>query len=242
MRSERRTAVVAGVFFVVAAFPAMAALALYQPLLRDAAYVLGAGADTRVLVGAFLEIVVAVSVIGTAVALHPVLQRRSPALALGYVCGRLLEAVFIVVGVLGVLSVVTLRQAFAGGAGTDRGALVAVARALVAVHDWTFLLGPGLVIGGNTAMLAWVVYRARLVPRAIAGIGLVSAPVVAASGLAVLFGAYDQVSTVSALAAVPVFIWEMSLAGYLIVKGFRSPAGAAPAPAAVGQGPELVPA
>jgi hypothetical protein len=220
--------VIAGVFFVVAAFPAMAALALYQPLLSDAAYILGTGADGQVLLGAFLEIVVAVCVIGTAVTLYPVVRPQSSGVALGYVCGRVLEATFIVVGVLSVLSIVTLRQGFAVAAGRDDGALVVVGQALVALHDWTFLLGPGLVIGGNTLMLSWLMYRSRLVPRWIPVIGLVSAPLVAASGLAVLFGAYEQVSTISALAAVPVFVWEMSLAGYLIVKGFR-PSPAIPA-------------
>jgi hypothetical protein len=221
MSSTRRTAVVAGVFFVVAAFPAMMALALYQPVLNDASYVLGAGTDTRVLWGAFLEVLVAVSVVGTAVTLHPVLKRQNQGIALGYVCGRVLEATFIVVGILSLLSIVTLRQGSGGGAGTDDAALVAVSRALVALHDWTFLLGPGLFIGGNTLMLASLMYRSRLVPRPVAVLGLVSAPLVAASGLAVLFGAYDQLSTISALAAVPVFVWEMSLATYLIVKGFR---------------------
>jgi hypothetical protein len=227
MNSTRRTAVVAGLFFVVAAFPAMIALALYQPVLSDAGYVVGAGADTRVLWGGLLEIVVAVSVIGTAVTLYPVVARQHHGIALGYVCGRLLEATFIVVGVLSLLSVVTLRR---HAAGTDDDALVAVGKALVALHDWTFLLGPGLAIGGNTLMLAYLMYRARLVPRAIAVLGLVSAPVVAASGIAVLFGVYDQVSTVSALAALPVFAWEMSLAAYLIVKGFRPSPVLAPDP------------
>jgi hypothetical protein len=233
MSSNRTTAIVTGVFFIVAAAASIPALALYQPVLSDAGYVLGAGADTRVLVGGMLEVITAVAVIGTGVALYPVLKQHNHGVALGYVCGRLLEAAVIVVGIMGVLSVVTLRQDSAPG--TDDEALVAVGQALVAVHDWSFLLGPGLVIGINSVLLAHLMYRSRLVPRWIAVVGLVGGPLVLASSTAVFFGLYEQVSVVAMLGALPVFAWEMSLAGYLIVKGFRQSLAAAEmrAPAAL---------
>jgi hypothetical protein len=228
MTPSRTTAVVTAVFFLVAAGTAMAALALYQPLLDDRAYVLGPGTDTQVLIGAVLELLLAASCIGTAVTLYPVLRRHAHGPALGYVCGRLLEAVVIVVGVLAVLSVVTLRQQHAGGAGAEDGALVAAASSLVALHDWTFLVGPGLVIGVNSFLLAAVVHRAHLVPRWISVLGLVGGPLVLASSTAVLFGAYEQVSSTAMLAAFPVFAWEMSLACSLLTRGLR-PAAARPA-------------
>ncbi|SFK96645.1 DUF4386 domain-containing protein [Geodermatophilus ruber] len=230
MGSTRAAAVAAGVFFLVAAVTAIVALALYQPLLGDPGYVLGSGADTQVLVGGFLELVLAVSCIGTAVTLYPVVKRQDHGVALGYVCGRLLEAAIIVVGILSVLSVVTLRRSSGGAPGTDDDALVAAGRSLVALHDWSFLLGPGLVIGLNSLLLAWLMHRSRLVPRWIAGIGLVGGPLVLLSSTAIMFGLYDQVSSLGMLAALPVFAWEMSLAGYLIVKGFRpSPVAVHPA-------------
>jgi hypothetical protein len=233
MNSQRRSAVVAGAFFVVAAGTAVVALALYQPLLGDPAYVLGAGSDTRVLWGALLEVVLAASCIGTAVALYPVVKRQDEGVALGYVCGRLLEAAVIVVGIISVLAVVSLRRGAAAGkatGGADDAARVAVAESLVALHDWTFLIGPGLVIGVNSLLLAWLVHRSGLVPRWIAVLGLVGGPVVLASSTAVLFGLYDQVSVIAGLAALPVTAWEMSLAAYLIGKGFRPSAVLAPGP------------
>jgi hypothetical protein len=239
MTPSRTTAVVTAVFFLLAAVTAIVALALYQPVLGDPAYVLGAGADDQVFVGALLELLLAASCIGTAVTLYPVIRRQAHGVALGYVCGRLLEATVIVVGVLGVLSVVTLRQQHAGGAARDDDALVTAASALVALHDWTFLVGPGLVIGVNSFLLASVMYRSSLVPRSIAVLGLGGGPLVLVSSVAVLFGAYEQVSATAMLAAFPVFVWEMSLAGYLLVKGFRpavtstaaSPVAAVPTPA-----------
>src|SRR5215475_14911526 len=247
MSSPRNMAVLGGAFFIIAAVAALAGLALYGPVLSDPRYVATAsGGDTRVLAGAFSEVILAISVIGTAVTLFPVVRRQNEGIALGYVAGRVVEAVVIVVGIISLLSVVTLRQDFAGAAGANAAALVAVGKTLVAVHDWTFLFGPGLAIGVNTLMLAYLMYRSRLVPRPIAVLGLIGGPVIFASSAAVLFGLYEQVSAWGSIAAVPVFVWEMSLAVWLIVKGFRPSAiasldarqqpgaGGAPALAAAG--------
>jgi hypothetical protein len=223
MTPTRRTATVTGVFFILAAVAAIAAKLLWIPVLSDASYIAGGGADARVLLGGFVEFLTAVGVAGTAVALYPVLRRYGHGITVGYLAGRILEAATIVVGLGAVLAVVTLRQDNAGAAGTDDGPLVAVQKSLVAVHDAMFLLGPGLIIGINSLLLASLMYRSRLVPRWIAIIGLVGGPLVFLSSTAVLFGLYEQVSGTAGLFAFPVFIWEMSLAVYLIVKGFTPP-------------------
>jgi hypothetical protein len=223
--SGRKTAVTAGAFFIIAAVTAVIGLALYGPVLHDPHYVLrAAGGDGRVLAGAICEVLLVISVIGTAVTLYPVVRREHEGLALGYVAGRTVEAVVIVTGIISLLSVVTLRQDLAGTPGADPGALVTVSRALVAVHDWTFLIGPGQVIGLNTLLLAALMYRSRLVPRAIAVIGLVGGPLIFLSSFGVLLGAYPQLSPAGSLPAVPVAVWEMSLAVWMIARGFRSPA------------------
>ncbi|MFI9332355.1 DUF4386 domain-containing protein [Kitasatospora sp. NPDC052868] len=228
MGSERRTAMVAGVLFLVTEVAAIAGAALYRPLLGAAEPVISPGADTRALLGALCEVVLVAAVVGTGVALYPVLRRRGEAIALGYVCGRLMEAAVIAVGIVGVLALVTLRQGPAGAPGTGAAPLAAADRALVAVHDWTFLLGPNVALGMNTLLLAYLMYRARLVPRFIAVLGLVGGALICASATAVLFGLYEQVSVPGSLAALPVFAWEVSLAVRLIAKGFDAPAAAAP--------------
>jgi hypothetical protein len=226
MSSNRTTAVVTGVFFIVAAAAAIAAKLLWQPVLTGSDYVLSAGPDARVLAGSFVELFTAVAVAGTAVALYPVVKLHGHGVAVGYLAGRILEAATIVVGLAAVLAVVALRQDHAAAAGTDDGPLVAVQESLVAVHDAMFLLGPGLIIGINSLLLASLMYRSRLVPRWIATIGLIGGPLVFVSSTAVLFGLYEQVSATAGLFALPVFVWEMSLAVYLLVKGFRSSATA----------------
>lgn len=219
MAATRKTAFLAGVFFLVAAAAAIVGLALYDPVLNDPGFVTGHGSDDSVLLGALFEVFVAISVVGTAVTLYPVVRRQSERLAIGYVAGRVLEATVIVVGMISLLAVVTLRQSSG-----DAGALSALSDALVAVHDWTFLLGPGFAIGVNTLMLASLMYRSRLVPRWIARIGLLGGPLIFASSTAILFGAYEQLDPIAGLLAFPVFAWEMSLAVYLIAKGFRQQA------------------
>ncbi|MFF3085368.1 DUF4386 domain-containing protein [Streptomyces nojiriensis] len=223
MGSTRRTAIVAGVLFLVTEVAAIGGLALYRPVLHDTGYVLGSGADTRVFLGALCEFVLALAVTGTGAALYPVLRRRNEGAAIGYVCGRLLEAAVIVVGIISVLSVVTLRRQAEGTAaptGADGSSLVTAGQALVAFHDWTFLFGPNFVLGANTLVLAGLMYTSRLVPRSIAVLGLVGGTMICASATAVLFGAYEQVSVAGSLAALPVFAWEVTLAVRLLGKGF----------------------
>ncbi|GAA1504211.1 hypothetical protein GCM10009730_03900 [Streptomyces albidochromogenes] len=221
MLSTRRTAVVAGVLFLVTEVAAIGGLALYGPVLRDADYVVGSGADTRVFLGALSEMVLAAAVVGTGVVLYPVLRKRDEGAALGYACARLLEAAVIVVGIISVLSVVTLRRDFAGAAGGDAASLVTAGRTLVAVHDWTFLVGPNFALGANSLVLAWLMHRSGLVPRFIAVLGLTGGALICVSATAVMFGLYEQVSVPGSVAAIPVFTWEVSLAVWLIAKGFK---------------------
>jgi hypothetical protein len=228
MTTPRRLAVAAGVLFLVTHVTSVVALALYRTVLDTPDYVVGGGSDTPVLVGALLEVVLAMAIIGTAVAMFPVVRRFDEARALGYVGLRTLEAATILVGVVSLLAVVTLHAEVAGTAGADPASLVSTGRGLVALHDWTFLVGPDLVLGTNTVVIASLLYRWRLVPRWIAVLGLVGGPLVFASGVAVLFGALDQVSAVAGVAALPAFAWEVSLAVRLIVKGFDLPDGPLP--------------
>ncbi|MET9680479.1 DUF4386 domain-containing protein [Streptomyces coeruleorubidus] len=221
MVSTRRTAVVAGAFFLVTEVAAIGGLALYGPVLQDADYVVGPGADTRVFLGALFEIVLAAAVVGTGVVLFPILKKQNEGAALGYVCARLLEAAVIIVGIISVLSVVKLRRESGGSADSDAASLVTAGKTLVAIHDWTFLMGPNFILGANSLVLAWLMYRAGLVPRFIAVLGLVGGALICASATGVMFGLYEQVSVAGSIAAIPVFAWEVSLAVWLIAKGFE---------------------
>jgi len=215
----RRTAIVAGVFYLATEITSIPALLLYRPVLRDGNYIAGANADNRLLFGGFLELLLVVACVGSAVTLYPVVKRQNHSIALGYVCGRVLESAIIIVGAVSVLVAVTLRQDLAGTADAGNPAVAAIERSLVAIHDWTFLLGPSWVLGFNSFLLAYLVYRAGLVPRAIAVLGMSGGALVTLSATAMLFGVYGQ--SVHTVLALPVFAWEVSFALWLIVKGFK---------------------
>jgi hypothetical protein len=219
----RRTAFVAGLLFIITFVTSIpAALVLYTPVLDHANYILGAGADNRVALGALLEMILIIANIGTAVVLFPILKRQNEALALGYVTARLIESAFIAIGILSLLAVVTLRQDVGGAGAAGADSLVTVGRSFVAIHDWTFLLGPGWVVGvGNGLLLGYLMYRSGLVPRGMAMLGLIGGPLIIASGTAVLFDVFEPGSGPQVIATIPEFFWELSLGIYLIVKGFK---------------------
>ena len=219
MDPTTRSARIAGVFFLITFVTSIPALILYGPVLNDAHYVLGAGADTRIAVGAFLEVILAIAGIGTAVTLFPVLKRQSEGVALGYVAARVLESTVIAVGIVSVLSVVTMRQGFAGA---DGGAFVVAGKTLVAIHKWTFLLGPGFCAGiENGLILGYLMYRSGLVPRPIAVLGLVGGTLAFAAGTAELFQVFPQVSATAFILTLPEALFEAAIGIWLTFKGFR---------------------
>jgi hypothetical protein len=220
--STRRTAFIAGVWFAITFIASIPALLLYDPVLNDADYILGAGADTRIELGALLEIITAIANIATAVVLFPILRRVSESIALGYVATRIVEGTIIVVGVISLLSVLTLRQDFAEAGGADSGSLNIAGQSLVAFHEGTRLLGPQFCAGfGNGLLLGYLMYRSGLVPRWMAWLGLVGGPLAFAGGTAVLFGVLEAGSPGLFLLTALEILWEASLTIYLIVKGFR---------------------
>ncbi len=223
MTSLRRTAAVAGVLFLITHVTSVTARLLYVPVLGNPEYIAGSGPESLVVLAAFLDVLLAVAIVGTGVALYPVVRRQNEGIALGYVALRTLEAAVITAGVVALLTLVTLRQDLPQ-AGPET---LALGSALVAFNNWTFLVGPSFFCGTNTVLLAYLLYRSGLVPRFIAVLGLVGGPLVFASGAAQMFGLIEQVSVVAAVAALPVFAWEVCLAVYLIARGFRSPAVAA---------------
>ncbi|WP_199485333.1 DUF4386 domain-containing protein [Actinomadura craniellae] len=217
--AAQRTARIAGVWFILTFVLSIPAVVLYGPVLDDANYILGAGADTQVRLGALLEILTAVANVATAVVLFPILKRQSESIALGYVGLRILESTLIVMGIVSVLAVVALRQELAGGGDADA---ALIGRSLVALKDQTFLLGPAFCAGfGNGLLLGYLMYRSGLVPRAMALIGLIGGPIACATATAVLFGVYEQQSPVNFLFTAPEIVWELSLGIWLITKGFR---------------------
>jgi Domain of unknown function (DUF4386) len=206
-----------GVLYLITFLTSIPALLLYEPALRDpVGYIAGGGHDKRIVLGALLELLLIVANIGTAVVIVPIMRRRFEELSIGYVTARLFECTFILVGLVAMVGIVTLHRESAGANGGT------VAYSLAAIKDWTFLLGPGWVVGwGNGLILGYMMYRTQLVPRAWTWLGLVGGPLIIISGTVVMLGGNPAASSLKGPAAIPEALWELFLGVYCTIWGFR---------------------
>jgi uncharacterized protein DUF4386 len=220
MTTDQKRARWFGVLYLITFATSIPALWFYNPVLDDpVGYIASAGHDKRVLFGCLLELLLIVSNIGTAVVIVPIMWRRYRELSIGYVTARLFECTFILVGIVAVLGVITLRREVAGGSeGT-------VAYALAGIKDWTFLLGPGWVVGwGNGLILGYMMYRSRLVPRPWPWLGLIGGPLLIVAGTIVMLGGNPAANGLKGPASIPEAAWELFLGVYCTIWGFRSDA------------------
>ena len=214
--SPRTLALIFGVLYLLTFVFSIVGLALYSPVLHAPKFMAGAGDDARVRIGLACEVLLLIANVGTAVVIFPIVRRQSEILALGYVVARLVEATFIAIGIVCLLAVATLRL----DGGTS---LVTGAKSLVAVRNWTFVLGPGFFAGfGNGLILGYLMYRSGLMPRGLAIVGLIGGTLICITGLGVALDVFNKGGTAQVIATVPEFIWELSLGIYPIVKGFRA--------------------
>jgi uncharacterized protein DUF4386 len=209
-----------GVLYLITFVTSIPALLLYETVLRHkVSYIAGAGHDKQVLFAAFLELLLIIANIGTAVVIFPIVRRQNEELALGYVTARLVECTFILVGILSMVTIVTLRNHAVGPAEAT------VAYTLAAIKDWTFLLGPGWVVGwGNGLILGYLMYKSELVPRRWCWLGLIGGPLIIITGTAILFTGNNPshaLRSLQSIATIPEAAWELFLGVYCPWKGFR---------------------
>jgi hypothetical protein len=185
-------------------------------------FIPGTVSENSVYLGAILEFGVIVTNIATAVVIYPYVKRQSEKVALGYVTARIMESAFILVGIMSIISIVSVSDALVGATGAEATALAVQGNSLAATYDWAFLFGPGLVVGfGNGLMLGYLMYRSGLVPRQMAMLGLIGGPMLILSFVLILFGVYENGSAPAFLLALPEIAWEASLGIYAAWKGFR---------------------
>ena len=206
-----------GVLYLITFVTSIPALLLYEPALRDpVGYIAGGGHDKRILLGALLELMLIVANIGTAVVIVPIMRRQFEELSIGYVTARLFECTFILVGIVAMVGIVTLHRE---SAGSNEGT---VAYSLAAIKDWTFLFGPGWVVGwGNGLILGYMMYRTQLVPRASTWLGLIGGPLIILSGTIVMFRGGHPSGSLQGICTIPEAAWELFLGVYCTVWGFR---------------------
>jgi Domain of unknown function (DUF4386) len=190
----------------------------YAKMLETPSLITGAGADpsTGIATGATLEVFLIVANVATAVVAYPVLRRESEIGAIGYVSARLVEAMFIAIGIVTALAFLLMRQE--ASAVSDP----ALGNVFVATYYRAFLVGPGFFAGlANGVVLGYLMYRSELVPRGMTWLGLIGGPLVMATGILVMFNAIERGGAVQSIATLPEALWELSLSIYCIAKGFR---------------------
>lgn len=210
MNNPKHPLLIAGILYLLT-FVSIPTLSIYA-VIKSPNYILTPGPDAVTIVGFILEIIVALAGISTAVVLFPILKKQSETLALGLVAARILESSTIFVGVAFLLSVVTLRQINAGPE-----ALI-ISRTLVILYDRIFLLGQSFMPAICDLLLGIMLFKSRQVPRLLSVTGIIAAPILVASYLAVLFGLIGQHSPLAGLSALPVALFELSFGIWLIVK------------------------
>ncbi len=220
MKSNRKTSLIFGLFFAGTFIFSIPALFFYDPLLNNPDYVTLGGFDIRISIGALFEILLAICNIATAIVIFPLFKRVSESVSLGYVASRTVESVMILTGVISLMSVMTFRAGFTATDNTHD--ILMIRQMFVALHDWTFLLGPQFCSGfGNGMLLGYLMYRSGAVPARMAMIGLIGGPLAFIGGILVLFDVLEPLSIgLFALTALEI-IWELSITFYSIFKGFK---------------------
>jgi hypothetical protein len=228
MDPTRKVALAGGIAYLVTFAASVPQLKLFADVIADpTGYITNPGSNAAVQWGSVLEFLTAASGVATAVLLYPVTRRVSRTAAIGFVTSRVVEAGLILVGVVSILSVVTLQHHFAGATGAQAQALGVTGESLVAMRQWTFLLGPGVMAGVNDVLLGYILYRSGLVGRVIPIFGLVGGPLILVSDTVTILGGWTQISAPALLFGLPVIVFELSVGVYLTVKGFKPAAVAA---------------
>ena len=185
-------------------------------------FVPGDTSNASLKLGAVLEFGLIVTQIGTAVVIYPLVRRQSETVSLGYVAARIMESVFAAIGLMSIISVVSVADSLASATGVDATALAASGSSLVHTYEWAFQWGPGLVAGiGNGLMLGYLMYRSALVPPRMALLGLIGGALLILKFVLILCGVYENGSGLSGLLTLPEAAWELSLGIYCAWKGFR---------------------
>ena len=220
MSTTRKLALGSGLFYLATFVFSLPTLGMYNAVVHNANFVHGAGSSGSVPWGALFDVLTGLTGIGSAVMVYPVIKRFGRTNAIGFVASRTVEAAMLSVCAMSLLAVYTLRVDLGG---TNTAGLGAAAAALVAVHKWAFVFGPGTMPAVNALCFATVLRRSGLVPRLIPTIGLIGAPMLAVSSIVTIFGGWSQTSGSALFFALPIATWELAVGVYMTFKGFKTP-------------------
>jgi len=221
MNSNRKIAIIAGVLIIVGMVVGVLSVV---SVIEEPDYLIKVSAnENQVIIGALFVLIMGLACAGIAIWLYPVLKKHNEALALGSVGFRIIETVLHIVGVIGLLSLVTLSQEYVKAGAPDASYFQSLGTLLLAARDWAGVLGSFAFILG-ALMYYYIFYQSKLIPRWLSVWGLIGVPLWIAAELLIMFGLIESFSTNAILLDIPIAVNEMVLAVWLIVKGFNSSA------------------
>lgn len=218
MFAPKTTARVVGVLFIVASAAAIAGGSLLLPLDEPDFLSATAAAESQIVSGVLLELIMVLSVVGIAVMIYPILRRGDEGLGMAYVGARTLEAVLLLAASVSGLVVLSLARASEQSANAG---VLALGNSILAAREWTYLVGSLVALGVSAVVLNSVLYRARLIPAWLSLWGLAGAGLIFLRGLVEMYGADLNALTQGILAA-PIAIQEMVFALWLVIRGFNT--------------------
>jgi len=219
--TDRTAARVVGALFITATVAFTLAVVVLQPVLGAPDYLTKASlSGNRVATGALFELINHIAVVGIAVAIYPVLRRFSERLAIGYVAARSIEAVLFAIGTMHLLTLVAVSREFVAAGTPPTSHFQTLGAVLLAGHDWDDAALAFTAFSLGALILNYALYQARLVPRWLSVSGLVSAALILAARMMVVYG-IELSSATQIVFDAPIALQEMTFAVWLIVKGFN---------------------
>lgn len=219
----RRTAIFVGVLFLIALVASIMGGTLIDEILAESDYLKEVPAnETTLLIGALLELINGVAVIGIAALLFPILKKQDEGLAMGYVALRIVEAIIAIAAMIGPVALIALAQEYATASAADASSLQAAGASFLEVRERLVGQFTGIFFGLAAFLLYYLLYRSRLVPRLISVWGLIAVTLVLTWNLLKVFGI--DFDTAMIIFGLPIILNELVLALWLIIKGFNASA------------------
>ncbi len=222
-KSNSINAKVIGSFFILAAISSIVGLKLYDPILANSTHMLKASNfQSQIIFGSINELILAVSAVGTGIMLFPLLKRYSETIGLGYLSFRILEVVFICIGTISILTALSVSEHYTNGMIKNEDDAKNIMITFKSIHKWTFIIGPNFMLSINTFLYSYVLLKTKVIPQSLSKLGLVASVLIMIAAILELFGIIEQISTWGIIFALPIAFYEMTLAGWLIIKGIRN--------------------
>ncbi|MFX0151897.1 MAG: DUF4386 domain-containing protein [Candidatus Hodarchaeota archaeon] len=222
MNTYKTNAIISGVLFITATGAAIVSGFFLLPILQASDYLTEISEkEIQVALGAFFYFIMAAAGAGIAIPMYPILKRHNEGMALGAVGFRMIEGAIFMVGVMCVLALVPLSQEFVDAGASADPYFQNIGKLLLTGYTIDQAVVPGVfAFSIGALMYYYIFYQSKLVPRWLSVWGLIGITLGIANGLLDIFGGIDE--TISMLLDLPIFVNEMVLAVWLIVKGFNS--------------------